>query len=472
MKKTVFTLVSMFLLIATLLSISTFATDLQKTPTELIHAKIEEKTRAIESVFGSSVEGDLKIARDGKSAYIYSAEKENKDDGIEFLFENDKIVGAKLIKEDVLSKGAVCNSTEVAKSICENNIQNIKTILDFTKEYRITSWDEIDDFIVIYHAIYQLENGLKNEGQSINIVYDKSINKIVQIRGFDYDVNTKQARISQEEAIDIAFEYVGEETAVNSCALKYIDPTLYRVDSGETTTYYLAYKINLSNGFILMIDAKNGNVIGVDMVMGDEARCYTIAETHIDGQWGYRVSNEAIVNDINVTRDQDIGRAKSAFQRLGYNVTLSQQFSTRAINDSVQYYLEGNNSEYGFYFKGHGAPDQSMMGTIDVNDPVFTRSDVHGNWHFVYLDGCWTAENDDWADAFKIDGYSNRAFLGWRTDVNYIYSNRFNEYFFPMLDGNIAVRQAAVDAAACVPGEGTTPIRFYGDTTYDGTSWS
>ena len=105
-------------------------------------------------------------------------------------------------------------------------------------------------------------------------------------------------------------------------------------------------------------------------------------------------------------------------------------------------------------------------------EEVFNIEDISGNWHFVYLDGCYTGSADDWADAFHIDGYSNRAYLGWRGDVLMANTYRFNEIFFPMLNGAIAVRQAAVDAAAQVPGDGTTPIRFYGDTTYDGTSWS
>ena len=31
---------------------------------------------------------------------------------------------------------------------------------------------------------------------------------------------------------------------------------------------------------------------------------------------------------------------------------------------------------------------------------------------------------------------------------------------------------AAVDAAADVPGEGTTPIKFYGDRSYTGKAWT
>ena len=43
--------------------------------------------------------------------------------------------------------------------------------------------------------------------------------------------------------------------------------------------------------------------------------------------------------------------------------------------------------------------------------------------------------------------------------------------FWPLIDGNRSVRQAAVDAAAGVDGDGTTPIRFYGDRSYTGRAW-
>lgn len=39
-------------------------------------------------------------------------------------------------------------------------------------------------------------------------------------------------------------------------------------------------------------------------------------------------------------------------------------------------------------------------------------------------------------------------------------------------NGKVSIRQAAVDAAADVPGEGTTPIKFYGDRSYTGKAWT
>lgn len=148
-------------------------------------------------------------------------------------------------------------------------------------------------------------------------------------------------------------------------------------------------------------------------------------------------------------------------------MTLSQAYSTSAINTSMENYVAGTSSEYALYYCGHAST--TVLAFQQHN--IISSSDVSGNWHFVFLDGCSTAANTGWASAFNIYGYSNRAFLGWTTAVSLINTHAFNEEFWPLLDGTTSVRQAAVDAAAEVPGSGTTPIRFYGDTTYNGEAW-
>lgn len=102
-------------------------------------------------------------------------------------------------------------------------------------------------------------------------------------------------------------------------------------------------------------------------------------------------------------------------------------------------------------------------------------SNVTGNWHMVFLDACSTAATNGWASAFRVYGYSNRAFLGWNTNVDVGPACQFGSYFWPEASNHAhssTVYGAAVWAASQVPGSGTTPIRFYGDTTYNGRAWS
>lgn len=103
---------------------------------------------------------------------------------------------------------------------------------------------------------------------------------------------------------------------------------------------------------------------------------------------------------------------------------------------------------------------------------TFYTYDVSGNWHFVFLDACHTADSSNWANRFNISSsYSNRAYLGWSGAVLTGNSYKFAVQFWPLV-GTMSIRNAAVAAAAEVEGSGTTPIRFYGDTSYYGKAWS
>lgn len=60
-----------------------------------------------------------------------------------------------------------------------------------------------------------------------------------------------------------------------------------------------------------------------------------------------------------------------------------------------------------------------------------------------------------------------REYLGWSDTVLLVNTHQFQEYFWPRV-GTKAIQALAVDAANSVPGSGTTPIRFWGDASYNG----
>ena len=97
-------------------------------------------------------------------------------------------------------------------------------------------------------------------------------------------------------------------------------------------------------------------------------------------------------------------------------------------------------------------------------------SNVSGNWDFVYIDSSYSAATNSLANAFHTTGYSNRCFLGWSGTITTGNSNYFNYYFWLTYIGSTSVRTAAVNAAAAVPGSGTTPTKLYGSTTYTGAA--
>ena len=235
---------------------------------------------------------------------------------------------------------------------------------------------------------------------------------------------------------------------------------------------YLVYAVSSSgeNG-ILYIDALNGEYVGRDIVMAETGFAVAIQESANSTAYNYNSDLDGYtateIAQFNSWRIDKMTWAASAMRRLGYSAT-SSSYTTSAMITDVQDYLSALGNEYAFYFSGHG--NSSLLG-FKRNGWIRT-SDVDGNWHFVFLDACQTAVDTGWADAFNINGYNDRAYLGWNGNIQWGNGYLFAEEFWPLINGTNTVRQAAVDAAALVPGSGTTPIKFYGDTSYTGEAWS
>ena len=108
-------------------------------------------------------------------------------------------------------------------------------------------------------------------------------------------------------------------------------------------------------------------------------------------------------------------------------------------------------------------PSTNVAAIIDADD-------ISGNWDLVYIDSAYSAKTNELARAFHTVGYSDRCFLGWYNPITTSNSNSFNYYFWTEYVTHATIRSAALAAASRVPGNGTTPIRFYGDTSYDGSA--
>lgn len=156
--------------------------------------------------------------------------------------------------------------------------------------------------------------------------------------------------------------------------------------------------------------------------------------------------------------------AVDGLSRLGYSpCTSSIGGITRS---SMLEWINNTGNGYAMYvhtFGGSGYFNDYYGYSID-------NSMISGNWDFVYIDSAHSAATTELADAFHCTGYSNRCFLGWSGAVTTANSDTFNYYFWLTYVGNSSIRSAAVNAAAHVPGSGTTPIRLYGSTTYTGTA--
>ena len=155
--------------------------------------------------------------------------------------------------------------------------------------------------------------------------------------------------------------------------------------------------------------------------------------------------------------------AKYGLEELGYSVSTSIGAITKS---SMLSWIGNTGNGYAFYvhtFGGNGYFNDYSGSSIDADD-------ISGNWDLVYIDSSYSAKTDELAEAFNTVGYSKRCFLGWYDGVTTYNSNTFNYYFWTEYVSHATIRSAALAAASRVPGSGTTPIRLYGSTTYDGSA--
>lgn len=173
------------------------------------------------------------------------------------------------------------------------------------------------------------------------------------------------------------------------------------------------------------------------------------------------------------TRDSDRTHAVHGFNKLGYNVS-TENTSTRSrifswTNSGGSNY---SNNNYAFYISTHGPDDPDAANGVtyflDTNENEITPGEISGNWHLVYIDACNSKRNNKFPNSLNITGRSQRAYLGWATVVGVVEANEFNNYFWETYVTHYTIQQAAVKAAADVPGSGTTPIRFSGDSSWYG----
>lgn len=155
--------------------------------------------------------------------------------------------------------------------------------------------------------------------------------------------------------------------------------------------------------------------------------------------------------------------AKYGLEELGYSVSTV----TGAITKSSMLDWIGNTGNgYAFYVHTLGGSGYFN----DYSGKSIDADDISGNWDLVYIDSSYSAKTDELAEAFNTVGYSKRCFLGWYDGVTTYNSNTFNYYFWTEYVSHATIRSAALAAASRVPGSGTTPIRLYGSTTYDGSA--
>lgn len=342
-------------------------------------------------------------------------------------------------------------------------VKEIENMYDLNN-YELVISEEIDSDYWSFIWERKTSPSLYNKYNSIEIVVDRNNFKVVYLKKNDFDENIDRAVINEKEAFEnLSIFLRGRHEVLTdkvSVKLEYIIPNDFwgnELPSINKNTAYLAYVFASENDeHLFYIDATNGQIIDGDMSMStaEAAGCF--------GQ-----TDASYYNGTKATL-----LAKGGMVTLGYNVTIFNS-DTSTLRTKVLDFID-NTDSYGLYIRAHGSSiaTDPYLATIKgaTQTTIVKSSEIIGNWHFVFLDACYTGRSL-WAEKFKITNTkANVAYLGWDGTVLTGNSALFADEFWPLVN-TMSIRNAAVAAAAEVPGSGTTPIKFFGDTTYYGKVW-
>ena len=365
---------------------------------------------------------------------------------------------------------------------CSNDadslLSSIEEIAELDARYSIRFSEAFDDdyWRITWEKEY---NGIYNPYESVNAVINRRTLELVSYKRFDEVPETYIPSISVAEALEQVEDLLIDNNVDSSevtCELTFTKQNYDQISNtvtGFNGEVRLAYLIKVFDGQVfLYVDATTGDIIGYDKTR-DAAKCFSIDS-----------SDEDFPRPV-----YQCSLAEQCLSEFGYTV-LPRVVSGGNIRNDILAFLNRSDA-YGFYVACHGYLSHGSETTredIWFGHPVWdsagnrasmensvwyiTPEDISGNWKFVFIDACDCAKDQTFANAFNIYSYSsNRAFLGWYMSVAGEYSIWFSELFFPEVMNQThssSIRDAAVWAANQIPGAGSTPIRFYGDTTYDG----
>lgn len=355
----------------------------------------------------------------------------------------------------------------LAEDTHEINAQNIANMLynslDFPNDYELSYLKKVDDNT--WESSFQKKyDNIYNQYESVKMFFNPTTKEIISLSKFDEkptDTEFVYTIDDIEEKVNTYNEFINNklqekfdenifyEMELNEAELTYIKPNSFFLNTNgneyETQEIRMAWKINCTGNLTVYIDAENGNLI-----KGQRAR---YEEAQVQNANFYPLYDRFCVNS-----------AKIGFQKLGYNTS-----TTMASESEIKNWIsDSSGAHYGYFVVTHG---NNIGGNLSFDSSEGTKiypNDIRGNWHLVFIDACYSKDNNQFAQAFKITGYSNRAYLGWEGIIYEDYDADFQAYFWENEVTTSSIQQAAKDAASRVPGSGTTPIRFSGDTSWWG----
>lgn len=279
---------------------------------------------------------------------------------------------------------------------------------------------------------------------------NKNDSSIQTFKVFNEKPNTLKNEISSNQAITISNHIMtkyGSSSNIKT-SLEIFKPNYYWNNASNKIANFVRLSWLVTDGNIkVYVDAVTGEILGGDEVKGsDHAKAFG----HDSVSYSYNSSK----------------LAEAGFKKLGYVTEPTFTTSTSNMRGAVLDYLNKSTS-YGFYITCHTSGSGAAL--CGGGGWSVTPQDIHGNFHLVFLDACSTAASRNWVNAFNCDN-PRRGFLGWKRTVGFDPSYQFCQYFWPRV-GTKPIYNLALDAAASVPGSGTTPIVYFGDKSWYGWAY-
>lgn len=343
-----------------------------------------------------------------------------------------------------------------------SEIQFIEKLSGMDKSYELTSSNAFDDDYWMLTWQKRTSINVLNQYDAIDAVYDRHTKALVAYSRFNDKPNTPKTIINSKDALkslknkSVLVDIKKVEDTDISGELSYVKKNYSSEERRfiDTNEVRLAYKFNIDSNNSAYVDAETGDVISLSTTRSSTAKAFSVNDGGI-----------AFPDPVQQTND-----ATSCFDSLGYSTFTPLISNSSTLDDNVLLFLERSDA-YGFYIACHGNQAQTKIFTNSGDNYwEIIPSQISGNWKFVFIDACWSANGTAWSNAFHIYNTStNRAFLGWFDAVDGVSATEFTHSFFPEVKYHAYtsnIRNAAVWAATQVTGY--TPIRFYGDIYYNG----
>lgn len=346
--------------------------------------------------------------------------------------------------------------SDMMKKFC--TIENAIAILEDELELDGYALVKKEEFAEDYHRLaWQKQVGdYLNPYDSVYVLFDIRTMQLENLKRYNFVAETSAEPIlTQSQAMEIATPYLkGHQD--NEIRITYVRPNLdieNNIEPQWDTSVSLAY-IFKNKAVRVTVDAMTGEIIGLTETAGA-----------IENR-GTSASKEAkcfATNNINHAATK-MALADDGFQELGYTTSSLRFCSSAADATAVINFWNGNNN-YGFYITCHAS---TSVLTDNGNFRVTSSSVPSGSiWNFVYLDGCDTAGNDTWSNAFGItDSSTSKAFIGYD---GYAYQDDMYEFAkaFWRVVGTKTIKNCYMDGCHAPGMDDTNPV-FRGDSSYYG----